>query len=228
MDAKQLAGEAAASWVKDGMLVGLGTGSTVYWTIQKLGQRVSQDGLRIRGVATSTQTAELAQQLGIPLTTLEEVDKLDVAIDGADEFNAAFDLIKGGGGALVREKLVALAADRFVVVADESKQVDTLGRFPLPVEVLPFAWNHTAQRIASLGCEPRLRERNGKPFVTDNGNYILDCPFGSIPSPSYLHKTLKQQPGVVETGLFVGLPSAIIVSDGETVQTLQRPLRHEL
>jgi len=221
VNAKQLAGEKAAELVKDGMAVGLGTGSTVYYTIQRLGELV-RDGLRIRGIPTSRRTEQQARDVGIPLITFADVAELDLTIDGADEVNPALDLIKGGGGALLREKLVAAASRCLVIVADSSKQVATLGRFPLPVEVVPFAWEVTTRRVAALGCTPTLRSVDGELYVSDNGNYILDCAFGSIPDPAGLHRTLKLLPGVVETGLFVGMANTVVIGGETGIVLLER------
>ena len=202
------------------MVIGLGTGSTALWTIRRLGERVRREGLRVTAVPTSEETRALAAKEGILLTTLDDVLQLDLAIDGADEVDRGGRLIKGGGGALLREKLVASAAREFVVVADETKLVATLGRFALPVEVVQFAWALTARRVAGTGCAPRRREHMGGPFVTDNGNYILDCDYGVIAEPARLHEELKLLPGVVETGLFIGMASAAIISDGRTSERI--------
>lgn len=220
--AKRRAGERAADMVTDGMVVGLGTGSTVYWTLQRLGERVQQ-GLRIRGVPTSRRTEELALALGIPLTSFADVGELDLTIDGADEIDPRLDLIKGGGGALLREKIVAAASRRLIVVADRSKLVPTLGVRPLPVEVIPFGHQMTARRVAALGCVPALRLADGQPFVTDNGNYIFDCPFGAIPDLAHLQRELKLLTGVVETGLFVGMADLVVIGTSDGVDLLTRP-----
>jgi ribose 5-phosphate isomerase A len=211
---KKVAGERAADFVRDGMTIGLGTGSTVYFTILRIGELV-RDGLRVRAVPTSKQTESIAIEQSIELCTFADVERLDLTIDGADELNPQLDLIKGGGGALLREKLVAAASDRLIIVADESKYVETLGSFPLPVEVIPFAWQTTARRIEKLNIQPNLRQIAGEPFVTDNGNYILDCRCGPIANPPELHKTLKTLTGVVETGLFVAMAKTAVIA-GET------------
>ena len=217
MDAKQRAGFRAAEFVEDGMRVGLGTGTTARWLVERLGARV-REGLRVRCVPTSRQTEEQARSLGIPLATLGEVGELDIAIDGADEIGPGLALIKGGGGALLREKLVASAARRFVVIADGSKKVGLLGRFPLPVEVVQFGWELTARRVAAVtGVEPVLRVRgDGETFVSDNGNFIIDCRCGAIPDPARMERELKSLTGVVESGLFVRLAhSAIVATDAD-------------
>ncbi|WP_210611112.1 ribose-5-phosphate isomerase RpiA [Priestia flexa] len=214
---KQAVGEKAAEFVKDDMIVGLGTGSTVYYTILKLGERV-KNGLRIQGVPTSKETEKLARQVGIPLVTLADVNKLDLAIDGADEVDNQFSLIKGGGGALLREKMIAKASEQFIVVADSTKLVQTLGAFPLPVEVVRFGWEMTAKHIRDLGCVPRLRLlEDHTPFITDNGNYIIDCHFQEIKRPHELEVTLNMMPGVVENGLFNHLTSRVITIRNQQV-----------
>lgn len=214
---KQAVGEKAAEFVKDDMIVGLGTGSTVYYTILKLGERV-KSGLRIQGVPTSKETEKLARQVGIPLVTLADVNKLNLAIDGADEVDNQFSLIKGGGGALLREKMIAKASEQFIVVADSTKLVQTLGAFPLPVEVVRFGWEMTAKHIRDLGCVPRLRLlEDHTPFITDNGNYIIDCHFQEIKRPHELEVTLNMMPGVVENGLFNNLTSRVITIRNQQV-----------
>ena len=224
MDAKQRAGFKAAEFVEDGMAVGLGTGSTAFWLVERLGERVRDEGLRVRCVPTSRRTQEQALRLGIPLVSLGEVGELDLAVDGADEIGPQLALIKGGGGALLREKLVAGAARRFVVIADASKKVPVLGRFPLPVEVVPFAWELTARRVAAVTrVEPSLRlDGDGETYVTDNGNYILDCRCGEIPDPARTERELKALTGVVESGLFVGMADLAVVADEEGVELVER------
>lgn len=216
--AKRLAGEYAADLVQDGMTIGLGTGSTAYWVTRRLGARVAE-GLRIQAVATSEETAGLARELGIPLRELGPVSRLDLVIDGADEVDPNFNLIKGGGGALLREKLVAASSDDLIIVVDQHKRVEHLGLFPLPVEVVRFAWETTQARIEAAGGVAARREKNGEPFVTDNGNFILDTRWGLIDRPDDLHRLLKLTVGVVETGLFVGMCRRLVASDGNTVQT---------
>ena len=224
MDAKQRVGFRAAEFVEDGMSVGLGTGSTAYWLVERLGVRVREEGLRVRCVPTSRRTEEQARALGIPLVSLGEVGELDLAIDGADEIGPGLALIKGGGGALLREKLVASAARRFIVIADASKKVSVLGCFPLPVEVVPFAWELTARRVASVTKAEALlrRDEGGEPYVTDNGNYILDCRCGEIPDPAWTERELKALTGVVESGLFVGMADLAVVSTDEGVEIIDR------
>lgn len=224
LNAKQLAGARAAEYIQDGMTVGLGTGSTAYWMVEALGARV-RDGLNVRGVPTSQRTEEQARGLGIPLVTFAEVQQLDLTIDGADEIAPDLALTKGGGGALLREKLVAAASRRMIVVADSTKLVAVLGKFPLPVEVVPFAWEVTARRVAALGCHPHIRRAadGEQPYVTDNGNFILDCHCGHIAEPERLERELKLLPGVVECGLFVGMADTAVVADeAGGVQLIER------
>lgn len=218
MEAKRIAAEKAVEWIKDGMVVGLGTGSTAYWAICKIGERV-QEGLQIKAVASSKVTEQVAREVGIPLVTLDEVEAIDLTIDGADEVDRDYNLIKGGGGALLREKILAYNSQTFLVVVDESKLVGTLGRYPLPVEVVPFASGQTLRHLADLGCSAALRiEEDNAPFTTDNGNYIVDCRFEQIPDPAALDVILRTIPGVVETGLFVhNMVSHVVVGykDGD-------------
>ncbi|WP_090761021.1 ribose-5-phosphate isomerase RpiA [Bacillus sp. OK048] len=215
-------GEKAVEYIKDGMIVGLGTGSTVYYFISKLGELVQQ-GLSIKGVPTSKQTEKLAIELGIPLVSFREIEQIDVAIDGADEVNPELHLIKGGGGALLREKIIAKAAKTFIVVADSKKYVETLGTFPLPIEVVPFGYEMTMKYIRELGGNPKLRQRRGIPFLTDNGNYIIDSSFQEINQPEELEKSLNLLPGVVDNGLFVGMADAVItIVDNKLVTKVRR------
>jgi ribose 5-phosphate isomerase A len=218
---KQLAAEACVELVESGMVLGLGTGSTAAFAVRKLGARV-RGGLRVRGLPTSEATRRLAEAEGIPLTTFAEVTELDLTLDGADEFDPQLNLIKGGGGALFREKIVAAASRRLVIFADGSKRVERLGRFPLPVEVNPFGWQATAARIAALGAQVTLRGGEEKPFVTDNHGYVLDCAFGAIPAPAALEARLRGITGVTVTGLFVAMADAVLVATGERVETLRR------
>ena len=215
MNAKQAAAHKAVAYIKDGMIVGLGTGSTAFWAIQYLAEKVQQ-GLRVTAIATSDETEKIARQCGIAVVELDTVDHIDIDIDGADEIDGEMNLIKGGGGALLREKIVAAASREFIVIADNSKQVEVLGKFPLPVEIIPFGWRHTAAQLAALGCYTLLREREDKTFITDNGNYILDCHFSSITDPATLEQRINNIPGVVESGLFVKMARRIILgySDG--------------
>jgi ribose 5-phosphate isomerase A len=227
---KQEAGQQAATAIVDGMVVGLGTGSTATEAIKAIGTRV-RAGLRITAVSTSDRSSELARQLGIPLVELDSVLGVDITIDGADEIDPVnFTLIKGLGGALLREKLTALATKMEIIIADESKLVCTLGeRSPVPVEIEPFGWRHTQARLERLGCRAVLRPRapgsgaEGAPFVTDNGHYILDCHFGLIPDPTGLASAIKAVSGVVDHGLFVGLAHRLIVAGHTGVRVWERP-----
>lgn len=216
---KQVAAKAAAELVESGQIVGLGSGSTAAFFVCILGERVRQ-GLKITGIPTSQATKELAEQLGIPLTTLEAHPEIDIDIDGADEIDPQLNLIKGGGGALLREKIIASVSKRFVVIADSAKQVTRLGKFPLPVEVIAFAQPLIAPRILKLGAEVVLRRHaDGRAYVTDEGHHILDCNFGPIPDPPALAAKLREIPGVVEHGLFIGMAEmALVGHDGAVIQ----------
>jgi ribose 5-phosphate isomerase A len=214
-------GAAALAEVKPGHVVGLGTGQAATAFIHALG-KVVKEGLRVTGVPTSEASASLARQLGIPL--MNEPVTLDVAVDGADEVDPRLDLIKGFGGALVREKVVAAAARRFIVLVGDEKLVDALGaRGRLPVEVVPFAVPFCTRRLTELGHPPVVRRKDGKPFVTDNGNLILDAAVRSITDPAGLDRTLLAIPGVVGTGLFVGMAHAVLVWQDGRARTLRRP-----
>lgn len=210
MNPKKLAAEKAVECVEDGMIVGLGTGSTAFWAIQKIAQRI-KEGLNIRAVASSRNSEDLANKLGIPLVSFSDIDFIDITIDGADEVDHNLNLIKGGGGALLREKILAANSNRFVVIIDESKQAEYLGRFPLPVEIAPFASNFTINKLKELKCDPSIRIIDDQAFVTDNGNLIADCKFEKILEPETLHKQINQIPGVVDNGLFINMASSLII-----------------
>lgn len=226
MNLKQIAAVQAVDHVQDGMVLGLGTGSTTAYAIDELGARIAAGRLRhVIGVPTSEATARRAQALGIPLTTLVEHPVLDLVIDGADEVDPQLDLIKGLGGALLREKIVAVAARRFITIVDESKLVTRLGtRGPLPVEVTQFAWEAHARWLSGLGCRADLRrEADGAPYVTDNGNYIIHCTFpDGIADARALDARLHAQPGILEHGLFLGLATEVIVAGHDGVRILKR------
>ena len=219
---KEAAARASLRFIKDGQVVGLGTGSTAAHFIQLLGEQVKQ-GLRVRGIPTSVRSKELAESLGIPLTTLAECQEIAVTVDGADEVDPQLRLIKGGGGALLREKIVASATKQLVIVADASKQVKMLGKFPLPVEVIRFSQALVSKRITALGANVQLRvDNSGKPFVTDENNHILDCHFGEIRDPEALARQLSDMPGVVEHGLFIGMASVALLARGSEIIELKR------
>jgi ribose 5-phosphate isomerase A len=211
MNPKQLAAEKAVLFLEDGMTIGLGTGSTAYWAIEKIGERVNRDGWKIKAIATSVRSEEQARGLGIPILDFSSIKTIDVTIDGADEVDPQLQLIKGGGGALLREKIVATNSNQMIVVADESKWVQKLGRFPLPVEVVHFGWERTFEKLQLLGCEA-IRRMNGEdPYLTDNGNYIVDCAFGEISDPPALHESVNAITGVVDNGLFIRIASKLIL-----------------
>jgi ribose 5-phosphate isomerase A len=219
---KEAAARASLRFVQDGQVVGLGTGSTAAFFIKLLAERV-KNGLKIRGIPTSERSRVLAQSLGIPLTTLDECQDIAVTVDGADEVDPELRLIKGGGGALLREKIVASATRQLVIVADASKQVARLGKFPLPVEVIKFAQALVTKKITALGANVTLRlGKDGKPFVTDEGSHILDCSFGEIADADGLARKLSDMPGVVEHGLFIGLASVVLFARGSEIVELRK------
>ena len=219
---KEAAARASLKYIKDGQVVGLGTGSTAAYFIQLLGEKV-KNGLRIQGIPTSIRSREMARSLGIPLTTLDECQEIVVTVDGADEVDPQLRLIKGGGGAMLREKIVASATRQLIIVADASKQVQRLGKFPLPVEVIKFARTLVAKRIAAMGADVRLRtDGEGKPYLTDENNHILDCRFGEMRDPDRLARELSEMPGVVEHGLFIGMASVVLFARGNEIVELRR------
>lgn len=221
-EGKLLAAKRAVEFIEDGMAVGLGTGTTATLFIQELGKRV-QAGLRVRGIATSDASQDLASQLGITMTNFAETPVLDIDVDGADEVGPGLALIKGGGGAHLREKIVASAARQFIVVADSTKVVAQLGRFPLPVEVIPLALPLVERRLNELGLHPKLRPaRNvAGPWITDEGNMILDCHCGAIPDPAYTAAQIRAIVGVVEHGLFLNMATLALVAGEDGVQELR-------
>jgi ribose 5-phosphate isomerase A len=218
---------AAAAWaiaeIEDGMVVGLGSGTTAAFAIEALAVRIAK-GLRVLGLPTSNKSAALARQLGVPLTDFAKHRRLDVVIDGADQIAlATFDLIKGGGGSLLREKIVASACDRMIVIVDETKLAGGLGGDTLlPVEIVSFGWQTVFDRLASIGCGPQLRLVDGKPFTTDGGNYIADCRVALIPDPAGLEAQLSAIVGVIESGLFIGMASDIVVGRGMGVDVFKK------
>jgi ribose 5-phosphate isomerase A len=218
MNAKQLAAEKAVSFLENGMTIGLGTGSTAYWAIEKIGEKVKNEGWKIKAIATSVRSEEQARGLGIPIVDFSTIQSIDVTIDGADETDENLQLIKGGGGALLREKIVATNSKQMIVVADESKWVRMLGRFPLPVEVVHFGWERTFDKLQLLGCEAKRRMNGTEPYLTDNGNYIVDCSFGEIRDAPALHESVNAITGVVDNGLFIRIASKLILgfNNGET------------
>lgn len=220
--AKERAAERALERVSSGQIIGLGTGSTAKFAIEGLARRV-REGLSIKGVPTSIATERMARDLGIPLVDLNEAGVIDVTLDGADEVDSSFNMIKGGGGALTREKLVARASTKRIMLVDESKLVDRLGQTrPVPVEVLPFAWTLSARMLSDLSCIPNLRKQGGTPFVTDNGNHILDCEFGPIEDAAALETRIKLLPGVIESGLFIGIADTLIIGFDDRVEIRER------
>ncbi len=220
---KQRAARAAVELIEDGMVVGLGAGSTVFHAVQALGERV-RAGLRVKMVPASLETDRLARGLGIDVISFEDQATLDLAIDGADEVDSSLRLIKGGGGALLREKVVAVSASKFIVIADSSKLVAKLGRFPLPVEVLPFAAPVVEHRLKTLGVEPKLRRQaDGSIYLTNQNNYIFDMSFGAIDDPEAVAEFLTPIPGLIEHGLFLTEASLVLIARGDTVEELRRP-----
>jgi ribose 5-phosphate isomerase A len=220
--AKFVAAKTASDYVKSGMKVGLGSGSTAAWLVQCLGEKVRDEGLRIQGVPTSTRTAQLAREVGIEVISLDDAKWLDLTIDGADEYDGDFNLIKGGGGSLLQEKIVATASDQVIIIADVSKKVETLGSFPLPVEVIPFGWQTTKTLIEEtligldvLGQNTQLRMNGDAPFITDEENYILDLNLIRISNAKQVSLVLNQIPGVVENGLFIDICDTVIVGYGD-------------
>lgn len=218
-----VAHKAVDTYVRDGTCIGLGTGSTAAYAVERTGARI-REGLRIRAVATSHETERLCRENGVPLAAFGD-ETIDVAIDGADEVSPDWALIKGGGGALFREKAIALSARTFVVIVTRNKCVDRLGTFPLPIEVVPFSTAYVAREIEALGARVSLRRgREGRAFVTDNGNAILDCRFDAIATPGLLNRIVREIHGVVDTGLFVGLTSAVLVAEEDGTVAELRPL----
>ena len=221
---KKLAAEKAVEYIEDGMVVGLGTGSTVEFALKKLGDMI-KEGLKIQGIPTSLRTKKSAINYGIPLTNLEEHQEIDVTIDGADEVDSNLNLIKGGGGALTREKIIAYHSKKVIIVIDETKIAKRLGiHNPLPVEVVKYEWKATMRALEDIGCIPELRTITGEPYITDNQNYIIDCDFGKIEEPELLEKNINLIPGVVENGLFIDLVDEVIVGSKQGIMTLERQI----
>lgn len=222
INGKKQAGEAAAAYVKSGMTIGLGTGSTVRYAIEKIAARRKTEGLHIQGVVTSNRTSQLAQSLDIPLVSLEDVEAVDVTIDGADEIDQQLDGIKGGGGALLWEKVVASVSKQNIWVVDATKQVTTLGAFPLPVEVVPFAYPAVRRKLENEGIKVSARYNEGQYFETDSGNWILDLYLGAIENPQALESWLNLTPGVVENGLFLNRADHVVIGDTNGTCKYQR------
>jgi len=218
---KQRAAEAAVEYVKDGMIVGIGTGSTTEFAVKKLGERV-RDGLAIRGIPTSDVIKVQAEREGIPLIDFSETMYIDLTIDGADEIDVNLNMIKGGGAALLREKIVASASKEEIIIVSHEKFVKQLGSFPLPVEVIPFGWQVIFNQLETLGGSPDLRLKQGQPLLTDQGNYIIDCRFRQIIDASQFEQRLNMIPGVVENGLFTGLCTRMIMAEGEKIVVKER------
>ncbi|MFV2041419.1 MAG: ribose-5-phosphate isomerase RpiA [Candidatus Hydrothermarchaeales archaeon] len=217
---KKMCGEAAAREVASGDIVGLGTGSTVYYTIKYLGELTREEGLGIIGIPTSKATEKIARESGIQLGTLEEYQELDIAIDGADQVDPGLNLIKGGGGAHVREKIVASAAKRFIVVADETKVVKELN-MAVPVEILPFALGLAMKKLSEIGATPFLRLAGSNYFITDNKNYVIDADFGALSDPQKMEHEINKIPGVVDNGIFSDMTSEVLVGTSYGVKTLK-------
>ncbi|RJS84726.1 ribose-5-phosphate isomerase RpiA [Candidatus Bathyarchaeota archaeon] len=225
-DAKKRAALEAVKHVKDGYTVGLGTGSTAAYAIREIGRRIREENLKVLGVSTSYQSYILAVECGIPITNLREHPQIDIDIDGADQIDRDLNLIKGGGGALLREKVVASAAKKVIIVADESKLSNRLGENKsIPLEVLPFAVPVVMLKIEEIGGKPRLREKPmGGPYITDNGNFIIDVDFGPIDNPKDLDMRLRSIPGIVETGLFIGMADIAYIGTPNGIKTLKRKI----
>lgn len=220
--AKFVAAKRAVEFVENGMKLGLGTGSTAAWMVRCLAERIREDGLRVTGVPTSSRTAELARSLGVPIASLDEARWLDMTIDGADEFDPSLNLIKGGGAALLQEKIVATASDQMIVITDAAKEVTQLGGFPLPIEVIPFGWQTTKALVEEmlvsmdvLNRDCSLRMNGAAPLVTDEGNYIVDLHLRRIGNARQLAMVLNQIPGVVENGLFIDICDIVVIGHGD-------------
>ena len=223
MNLKKNVGYEAVKWVKDGYIVGLGTGSTTHYFIEKLAEKIKNEELEVLGIPTSYQSFFLASDSGIPLTTLEEHD-VDLAVDGADEVDPLLNLIKGGGAAHTMEKIIDQSADKFIVIVDDSKMVDVLGKFPVPVEIIPTALRIVKEQLINIGGQPKLRmaERKDGPVITDNGNFVVDVKFDSISEPGKLEVMLNSIPGVVENGVFAGLADEVLVATTKGLNILKR------
>lgn len=221
MNLKRNAGYKAAEYVKDGDILGLGTGSTTHYFIEKVGMRIKEEGIKVMGIPTSYQSLLLAKEWNIPITSLEEHD-IDLAVDGADEVDTDFNLIKGGGAAHTMEKIVDYAADKFIVIVDESKYVDDIGGVPVPVEVIPESSRTAIKALEDMGanCEIRMAERKDGPVITDNGNFVVDAKFDKIESPMHLEIDINTIPGVVENGIFTQMVDKVIIGTKDGIKEL--------
>ena len=221
---KRIAAQKAVEYIEDDMIVGLGTGSTVKYALEYISKRI-QDGLSIKAIPTSIETKRIAQKEQINIVSLLEYPEIDITIDGADEVDSNLNLIKGGGGALAREKIIAYHSKKVIIIADDSKVVKMLGMdFPLPVEVLKFEWESTKRALETFGCDAKIRKIFDDPFITDNGNYIVDCEFEKINDPEQLEIDINMIPGVVENGLFIGLATEVIVGSKQGIITLEKEI----
>lgn len=224
MEKKRLAGEKAAEYVKDGMILGLGTGSTAYYMIKKVGELV-HNGMKLKAIATSKNTEKLAQELHIPLVDINDVDKIDLVIDGVDEIDGDFNAIKGGGGALFREKIVANLANEVIWIMDDSKLVDRIGKFPLPVEILPYGYIHIIRKLQEYSLNPIIRKKESGFFVTDNGNYIVDLHLDSFINIFEIYDKVKEITGVLEVGLFSNMCNRIIIGSDNATKIIENKTR---
>jgi ribose 5-phosphate isomerase A len=222
VNAKKAAADQAVRLIRRGMTVGLGTGSTAYWAIRRIAERIKEEGLQVKAVSSSQKSEELAVQLGIPIIPFADVESIDITVDGADEVDSESNLIKGGGGALLREKIIASNSKRFIVIVDDSKLVKTLGKFPLPIEIVPFAAELTIKKLEQLGCRTAVRRTTDQSiYITDNGNWIVDCYFNEITNPRALGERIIAIPGVVEHGIFVQMANAIVVGHADGTTTVR-------
>ena len=226
MNEKQLAAEYSVNFIEDGMIVGLGTGSTVALMLKKLAERINS-GLNITAVSTSQATSKLASSLGIKIIKLNDVDQIDLTIDGADEVDESLNGIKGGGGALLHEKIIASNSNKNVWIVDSTKLVKTLGKFPLPVEVVKLGFTHLCSKLESNGYHPKIRMSGDKPFITDDNNYIIDLKMESINNPALADSKLKSFPGIVETGLFYGIADTVVVGVGSKIKIFNKKKREQ-
>ncbi|RII34093.1 ribose-5-phosphate isomerase RpiA [Clostridium chromiireducens] len=223
MEQKRIAGEKATEYIKDGMILGLGTGSTAYYMIKKVGELV-RSGMNLKAVATSRNTENLAKELNITLVDIDEVDRIDLCIDGVDEIDKHFNAIKGGGGALFREKIVANLANEVIWIMDNSKLVDSIGAFPLPIEVLPYGYTQVIRKLKSYSLNPAIRVKDGNVFISDNGNYIVDLHIGNPMDINDVYDKVSGLTGVLETGLFINMCKRIIVGTDSGVKVIENSL----